>query len=78
MDIDTVNNAVVSDVFERIVGVGVLMASLFLDILLCEVDWLIQAQRSSLKMTPHPVAVWILPARNECHCWILLYCQVDK
>lgn len=58
--------------------VGVFMLSVFLDTLLCEVGWFIEAQRSSLKMTPYPVAVWILPARNECHCWILLYCRVDK
>lgn len=54
--------------------VGVFMPSLFLDIVLCEVGWLIQAQRSSLKMTPQPAVVWILLARNECHCRILLYC----
>lgn len=70
MDIDTVNNSIVSDVFERIVlsvkqkFVGVFMPPLFLGILLCEVGWLTEARRSSLKMTPHPVAVWIRLARN--------------
>jgi len=58
--------------------VRVFMPPLYLDFLLCEVGWLMEAQRSSVKITPHPVAVWILLARNECHFWILLYCQVDK
>lgn len=56
--------------------VGVFMPSLFLDTVLCEAGWLIEAQRSSLEMTPHPT-VWILD-RNECHCRILFYCLVDE